>query len=262
MALTKDVIQGFTMDLKKAKLDDDAAIYNHGPEKTGREKWAEMNGKQRWDYFKTYYLKIVIAVILGLVLLGSLIYSIAKPKPKAVVRVAVSNFNYINFSTLEKAYLDAKGLNDGKHTVQIDTAYSLDSDYNSTQRFTVYVFAGDLDILISPSSVFERYATNGFMIPLDEILDADLYEKLEADDLLLYTSITETEVDGTIKSVGERKAYGINLKDISFFARYTYDGNIPFAGVINTSKQIDNAAEFIKFLFDGYYKKLHDMQQV
>ena len=69
------------------------------------------------------------------------------------------------------------------------------------------------------------------------------------------TDITETEVDGTIKSVGERKAYGINLKDISFFARYTYDGNIPFAGVINTSKQIDDAAEFIKFLFDGYYKK-------
>jgi hypothetical protein len=242
------------MDLKKAKLDDDAAIYNHGPEKTDREKWAEMNGKQRWDYFKTYYLKIVLAVLLGLVLLGSLIYSIAKPKPKPLLRVAVSNFNYINFNPVSDAYLEAKGLNNGKTTMQIDTGYALDSDYNSTQRFTVYVFAGDLDMLISPSAVFERYATNDLMVPLDEVLDADLFEKLKSNDLLLYASVTKTAPDGTVLSVAEKKAYGVNLKDIEFFEKYIYDGNIPFAGVIGTSKAQETSADFIKFLFDGYYK--------
>ncbi len=243
------------MDLKKAKLDDNAAIYNHGPEKSDREKWAEMNGKQRWDYFKTYYLKIVLAVLAGAVLLGSLIYSIAKPKPKVLLNVAVSSFNYINFTDVQKAYLEAKGLTDGKTTVQIDTGYSLESDYNSQQRFTVYVFAGDLDILIGSTAVFERYATGGFMVPLDELLDKELFEKLKEDDLLCYASVTETGVNGEVTSVGQRKAYGVDLEKITLFEKYTYDGKIPVAGVMANAKRTEEAAAFIKFLFDGYYTK-------
>ena len=48
--------------------------------KIEKEKWAKMDAKKRWSYFKTYYLKWVIAIILAIAAIVSITSSIIKSK--------------------------------------------------------------------------------------------------------------------------------------------------------------------------------------
>ncbi len=240
------------MDLKKAKLSDDAAIYNQGPEKTEKQKWAEMNGKQRFDFFKTYYLKYVIVGILVLLFLAYVIYTIVKPKATILANVAVNNFTYVDFTKVADEYLAAKELSSKDFTISFDTAYSLEDDYTSIQRFAVYVYAGDLDMFVSANGIFERYATQGFMIPVKDYLPEDLYNELDAAGLLYYASVAKTEYDGTVSSIGERMAYGINLKELIVFKDFSYEGNMPIIGIMQNSKNIENSVDIITFMLESY----------
>ncbi len=242
------------MDIKKAKLDDDAAIYNRGPEKTDKQKWAEMNKQERWDFFKSYYLWKVIVLALALFAIGATIYSFAKPKPNVVLQVAVNNFTYVDYSKLNDEYLALHELDPDKNLLGFDIGYSLESDSLSMQRFMVYTYSGDIDMLISGNAVFERYASQGHMQALDELIDPERLAWFEERGLTYTSQIIETDYDGSVLSVGEKHIYGIRLDDITLFNEFTYEKLTPVIGVILTSQKQQEAIDFINFLYDNYSK--------
>ena len=75
--------------MKKTALDDDAEIYQKREEKTEKEKWKEMDGKAKAQYFADYYLgKLIVAVII--IGVGvSLLWHFFKPKDETVLYAAV-----------------------------------------------------------------------------------------------------------------------------------------------------------------------------
>lgn len=237
------------MNLNKAKLGDDAAIYARREEKTEKQKWAEMNKKQRWSYFRTYYLKPIIFLSLAAAFIIWIIVSIVKPKPDPYVNVSVNNFQYLNFDYVSKDFIKYKNLDPEKQSVMFDSNFNLDNDTNSIQRFAVYAFTGDTDALISGNTAFERYATQGFMLPLDEYLPADLFNELQDRGLIYSTSIVETDVDGTVTETHPEKPYGIYLDELDLFKKYSYDGCRPIFGIITNTKRPENVVEVIEYLF-------------
>lgn len=249
-AVNKTVYRNKDMDIKKATLGDDAALYNNREEKTEKQKWAEMNKKQRFDYFKSYYLRPIICIAIAAGFLVWILISIFKPKPDEYVKVVVNNFSYLNYQYLTDDFLERKQLDSKDNTLSFDITMNLDNDTASMQKLAVYVFAGDVDLIISGNAVFERYAPQGFMQPLDEYLDPDLFAELDSKGLIYYTEIVETEYDGSVKEVYETKPYGIYLETLDLFKEYDREGCKAMIGIVTNSKQTEHAAEFIKYLFE------------
>lgn len=238
------------MDIKKATLGDDAALYNNREEKTEKQKWAEMNKKQRFDYFKSYYLGPILGITAGVVLVVFFIVSILKPKPEEYVKVIVNNFTYLNYDYITEQFLEDHELDPKEHTLSFDIAMNLDNDTTSMQRLAVYVFAGDADLLISGNEVFERYATQGTLQPLDAYLSPEFFAELDKQGLIYYTQIVETEIDGSVKKIHEKQPFGVYVGGLDLFKNYDREGCKAMIGIFTNSKATENAAELIKYFFD------------
>ena len=76
---------------EKTTLEDDAAIYAKRDERPAGEKFKDLQGQEKWQFFKDYALGKIIAGILILALLVSLLYSTFKPRPETIMYVAIIN---------------------------------------------------------------------------------------------------------------------------------------------------------------------------
>ena len=74
------------MDLnhKKTTLGDEAALYHHREDISEKEKWAAMSGREKWEYFKAYYLLKVVAGFGSAAFVIALLYTMFAPKPETV----------------------------------------------------------------------------------------------------------------------------------------------------------------------------------
>ncbi len=77
------------MEDKKTTLDDNAAIYGKRDERDTKEKFAQLKGKDKWDFFKDYILGKLIIITASVVFAVFILYSIFGPKPETLMYVAV-----------------------------------------------------------------------------------------------------------------------------------------------------------------------------
>ena len=49
--------------------------------KTNKEKFKSMNSKQKLEYIWEYYRFTILGTIIGVLLVGNLVYTMLKPKP-------------------------------------------------------------------------------------------------------------------------------------------------------------------------------------
>lgn len=240
------------MDIKKAKLDDDSFIYAKRENKSTKQKWSEMNRKEKWTFFKDYYL---MKIILGAVVLGLIIkfgWDTFGPKPEEVLNVAFDSYLYLqdDFTAMQHEFLDYMELNEEEYTIRLDANYDLTNDPNSVQRFSLYVMTGDVDAFIAPDATFKSHVERGVMIPLTEVLPADLLESVS--DRLVRGQIIETEIDGTITKIYDEEVYGINLDNIPLFSKYTLRTDKPIFGIVRSGTSQENAIAFLRFLLENY----------
>lgn len=240
------------MDIKKAKLDDDSFIYAKREEKSTKQKWKEMNRREKWTFFKDYYLMKVIltAIVLGLV--GKLLWDTFGPKPTEVLNVAIDSYAYLieDFTNMQGELLDYMELDPDEFSLRLDTNYDLRSDSDSVQRFSLYVMTGDVDAFIATDDVFQDYVEKGALVPLTEVLPKDLLQSRQ--DKLFLGKTVDTEIDGTIISVGEEKVYGMYLDDLPVFSKYKVREDRPIFGIIHSSSDQENAITFLRFLLENY----------
>jgi len=240
------------MDLKKAKLDDDSFIYAKREEKSSKQKWSEMNGKERWTFFKDYYLlKLIIAVVI-IVLLGKLCWDTFGPKPTEVLNVAIDSYSYLleDFEDMQKKLYEHMELNPEEHSLRLDCNYDLNNDQGSVQRISLYLMTGELDGLIATEKNFTGYVEKDAMAPLKEVLPADLYEQLS--DKHFIGHVVDQELDGTINGIGEDAVYGIYLDNIPLFSKFVERVDKPIFGIPASGVDKENAIIFLRFLLDNY----------
>lgn len=236
---------------KDSTLDDNAAIYVPREEKSEKQKLKEMNFKEKVSYFKDYYL---VKTIIGLAVLGFatyFIYTVVTPKPETLLDAAIVNYTFSD-ETVNKVSEDMNKLlvkDPKKENITIDASFYLGngndtSEYTmgSQQRLQTYMFSGEIDVVIAPESVFQTFATSGYLDKLTEVLPTEFI-----------TSFTDSIFNSTTSDNPVSGAYGIYLDNTALFKEVSNTSDRPVLGILVNSKHKDNGVEFIKYLYD--YKK-------
>ena len=168
---------------KQTALKDDAEIYAHNTDKmTDKEKFASLDAKGKWEFFKNYYLgKIVVGVIVAALLI-SLGWNIFKPRPETVFNISVSDLalSETEVETLQAEVMTLLGCDGKKQTVETyNNMFLITDSYNSMQFFVVHLASGELDVIFMPQQVFEGLAPNSYFMPVTDVLDAAGAERLK-----------------------------------------------------------------------------------
>lgn len=231
---------------KKTVLDDSADIYQARQTKTEREKWQEMKTfAQKWDYFKEYYLVKLIIAVTAIVLIASLIYNIAKPKPENIFYAAIIDYVVPETSRLQMeeeffAYLE--GTEEQK--IELDDTFAFAKDYNYAirERFMTYAFGGEMDVILMPETLFEAYVA--YYAPLAEELPTDLYNALSE----YFVSAPRRDSQGNVLE-GTEQFYGIDVSSVPLMQGTSCEERVILV-IVNTSARKDNATEFVRYLFE------------
>lgn len=234
--------------MKQSRLDDNASIYERRNEKSERQKLSEMNGKEKWQYFKDYYLKKTIVSVLLISFVGYFLYTVLSPKPETVLHIACANYQFSEeqIEKLEQEVTDYLGIDPNTEDVLFDPSYILsDFDYSSAEKLSVLAFARELDVLIVPESKFQEYAFSGSLWSLSDQLPTDLYSALSDK---FYLSQVRQEEESYEEATGPSYVFGIYLDDIELFKDYPTE-DPPVLGIVLSGKNNENAVEFIRYLF-------------
>lgn len=239
-------------DMKPTRLDDSASIYVKERDQSEKEKWKDMNNNQRWTYFKGYYMKPLIAIIIIAALLVSILYSMFKPKVEIVMYAAIFDLPQymLEFDEVQTLFTNRLALDPEKQEVLLDDSY-YQSDSDSAQKFFTYIFAGEIDIFIGYQSLFEGYAFSGGFTELNDILPDDVREMAGDNILSVRTRVEDDETVAT--ATGPLMEYGIDISHLSIFDSAKPSEPIIIA-VASTTEYQDNAIDFIRFLLERYSK--------
>lgn len=166
---------------KKTALDDNAEIYktyaDRADSMSAREHWKALDRKGKWQYFLSYYLWKVLAVLAVLLLLGYMLYSSLKPKPDELAFVVILDLT-IDPAVVEEQfenYVKTAGYDPKKAVVTSDKRLtSSGNNPNDVTTISTYIFAGTLDILVANNLTVNRYASQGALRDLAETLPEDI----------------------------------------------------------------------------------------
>lgn len=234
--------------MKQTRLDDNASIYERRNPKSERQKLSEMNGKEKWQYFKDYYFKKTIVSVLLISLVGYFLYTVLSPKPETVLHIACANYQFSEeqIEQLEQEVADYLGIDPNTQDVLFDPSYILsDFDYSSAEKLSVLAFARELDVLIVPESKFQEYAFSGSLWSLSDQLPTDLYSALSDK---FYLSQLRQDEESYEDATGPSYVFGIYLDEIELFKDYPTE-DPPVLGIVLSGENNENAVEFIRYLF-------------
>lgn len=233
--------------LNNTTLDDSAEIYQQREQQTEKQKLSEMTFKEKVTYFNNYYRTPVIIVVVVLVFAGYLAYSILKPSAETVLYAAIVN-NVLDDNTVTKlqtGFADHLAIDPKKQDVLIDSSFNLGTgdDANeytisNQQKLTTYFYAGEIDVIIAPESLFAGYAKAGTFSKLSDQLPSDLCSAMTDD---FYYAATEDDPNSG--------AYGIYLDSTPVYSKLGQLTDRPVLGIVANSKYKENAVEFIRYLF-------------
>ncbi len=228
--------------MKNTRLDDTAAIYNHKKSKNEKEKWSSLSTKGKLQYFKDYYFKPTILVLILFLVIISFISSILTKKETVFTLTVVnSSMTDKNNGSLAKSLSKNLNINTKKQEVVIDQSLYTDDAASeklsdvSEQKLSVFSYSGQYDIIIAERSTFEYYAAFGSFSNLEELLPEELNNDL-----------SNSYVSAAVNDVTENVANGISVKDFKALEPYTKNMSDPVLAIFHSSKQNENCILFLK----------------
>lgn len=236
------------MDIKNKKttLSDEAALYNHREDISEKEKWSSMSGKERWEYFKNYYLMKVLGLTVAAVAVVSLLFTILSPKEETLLSVAIANgaMTQEQYLAVQKEFDSVLGTDGKKQKTIFDGGYDFEYDlYGSMQKFAIYNAVGELDVTIMPLSVFEVYAPKEFFAQIDKTVSAELCASLS--ETFVKCGLNDEDGNPIENSEG---IYGIRIDGTRVYEGY--EVKEPVILVINlASQKTGNVEKFLQYLF-------------
>lgn len=251
---------------KNTVLEEDSSIYKKRTDKKERDKLKGLPLKKKLEYIKDYYLKAAIAIIVIASVVIYMLLVIILPKDEVALRLVAINDTYTQEDKdfLIEDFGKVIDYNPDKQEISIQDSFFLDPENlnsNVQDQIMIYTLSGTLDVIIADKEIFTLYAQNNYFMDLSEVFSPTKLDTLTND--LLYSNITIPNdadvdpedpdfIDPTIK-----RPYGISLdssdiyKDISTWYQQQEESgsNVSYyIGILNTSKQKENATAFIEYL--------------
>lgn len=237
--------------MKETRLQEDAYIYDKRKNKAEKQKWKELSGAERWQYFKDYYL-IKILAMLGALAFGLWLFSnILSPKNEIDLYVALINSS----STQEKEDEMMKSLAgllecENLENVVLDSSYFMELEgmdqgsLGTIQKLSAQAYSQMLDIVIAGEEEFHYFAKQGYFMDMAEALPTDLYSRLS--DRIYLDRIEEME--GEAVSYGETMAYGIYLEGLQRFEELGTGMKTPVIGIVANTQNQKSSVKALKYL--------------
>ncbi|MDE6674746.1 MAG: hypothetical protein K2K19_08035, partial [Acetatifactor sp.] len=136
------------------------------------------------------------------------------------------------------------------------------------ERLTVYIAAGDVNVIAGGLSVINQYAYNGFFQDLRQILPLDLQEQLEpyyyyADAALMAEIDAQQESDAmtsaprypsdpaNAESMTEPVPVGLYIQDCPRIQEaFIFQDSETILGTLNNTSDIDVVVKLLRFIYD------------
>ncbi len=229
--------------------------------------------KDKWNYFKDYYMLRTIAVIAVLVFAIYFIYDTVT-KPDIVLNAMFLNTFNFDERADSAADLEEEFTKHLKLTPEFAVAFSSNltltgnaaQDYQASQAMSVQIAAGQLDFVVSPLNIILDYGYGGMLAELAEVLTPEQMETYKPYflymDMAVYDARNEAADNGQdVKDVAipdptkpdtMEKPVPV-LIDVSKCEKlksiYAYDFGTLALGVAPTAPNLENTCKFVDYLF-------------
>lgn len=195
-------------------LDDNAFLYQKREDKTAKARFKDLQGKEKWQFFRDYLLLRMLAVIGGAVLLVSLLISIFKPKPDCVMHLAVIDCP-LSIASQEKfgtALMGALITDPAAEETILDTDFYVSTDdYNARMKLITLLAAGEIDAILLTKNELINYNNAECFSPLTEVMSSESLSRYSDYALYLTPEYKDSDPDGII--YGENAVYAIDVTD-------------------------------------------------
>lgn len=216
-------------------MDKENDFYKREKENiSGKERFSTLKGKEKWNYFKTYYLlKMLLGVAIFSAFIAIIVSRIKAQNDVSIYVAVVSDVlqeDIVLHAEQEfPRYLDLEGLD---VSIFIDYSYITDE-----ALLNMKVGLGSVDAIIAKKPVHDGYQ-KGHYVDLKEVLSKETLEKAEP---YLYWQENEEGVNYA------------NMIDLSACERYQMfepSSKQVMIGIPSNSYNIEIAARFIDYLWE------------
>lgn len=236
------------MDIKfkKTTLDDDALMYNKSKDTITKEELKNLPFKQKLIYFKDYYAKRTIVVIIIIAVLISILNTTVFNRATCQLSLILINGQLEEAEALSDSleeYLEITNKNDYVSTETFNI-----SDYQMNMAFMTRIWAASTDILICSRTDFEEQAARGYCADLSETLPEELYASLA--DRIVEGQVEELDKDGNVISRSDPTPFGIDISGSSILEEYELYCPDPVLCITANSPNLENALKTISYFVD------------
>lgn len=248
------------------------------------EREALKNGtfKEKLSYFWDYYKWYVIGTICIVLFVGSFVHQIVTRKDTAFNAVMLNASTMFPLETqdpYELEFAEYADIDLNEYDIFFDTSIRIDENlidenaYTSVQKLAVYTAAGDLDVMVTDTDSFRKYANSYTFHDLREFLNAEQIAKYEpyfyyvdqkvvdeidaANDALddtyvpVYPDPTKPEEMETPIPVGIYLSNCDNLRENYYFRGEEGPAEHVVVGVYCNTKHADNVIKFLEYAFEN-----------
>lgn len=223
-------------------------IHDEGKEQ--RKKLKDLSFSGKIEYILNYYKIPIIAVILAVLFAGSLTYSIIRNNYDTVCFIAVLDGRITGYDddtdVLSTGLTDYLGIDGKKEQVDLSYTFSLQEKemdqeaYVSANKLYTYASTSSLDGYLSEKEYIDYFCTdkNIFFWDLRDLFSTEELETL-SDYIIYYTN-----------SSGESFPIAVDISEAPVIKDSDLNMKQPCYGIVSTSKYSENAANFIRFVFN------------
>ncbi len=202
--------------------------------------------KEKVSYFFFYYKLQTLIVVVAIIFLAVFIRDIAMQKDTVFSAIYINSFPNVEDEDFIVKFDTFAGLDTNKQESSFDTSFYLDDTQNSqyvmasTEKIMAMVAASSLDVCVADEDSFKTYAKQGFYLDLSTVLSES--QLADYKNRILYYDVPD---DG----LGEIPI-GINVSEApKIKSTQAYPSATPYYGILNNSKNLENAKLFLTFLW-------------
>ncbi|MCI7790307.1 MAG: hypothetical protein MR531_05965 [Lachnospiraceae bacterium] len=232
------------MDVYNKNRDQNNSIHDEIREQNAKLKDAPL--KEKLSYFKDYYLKTTIIIIIALIFLGNIAYTmITAPEDTGFAAFFFNDTGDSSSTAMLDEFVSYAGIDTKEHEAYIDATMNYNPEasdfdaYSGLEKSMAVISTGELDVIIGDSEAFDYFCKSECFPDITTVLPDDLMEQFK-DKLYYYTN----------EETGETLPLGIYVTDSPKLNEYYYYvDKEPILGFLVNSNSMENAITFLRYLY-------------
>ncbi len=213
-----------------------------------KEKTVFLKGNtpgEKWQYFKDYYMKAVILILIVLCMLGVLVKDIIRGTRECIFYALVVN-NYTSVpDEFREDFIAYAGLDDEKYNIIIDTTMQIDlkrmDDMSSSYMQEIIAISSTRkqDVFLADEQIIDYYWDAEYIVDIREALSEEVLEPYA--DRFYYQEDSE----------GNQVPAGIIVEDSPRLKELgMYEYQTPILSVVYLAPDTENIEAFLSYLYE------------